>query len=72
VNAHLPFDRAAGHGISRAERAVRIGEYFGTMNIETPLMPLGAPSMRASTRCTMFSAKSCSPAEMKILVPVIR
>jgi hypothetical protein len=22
------------------------------------------------TRCTMFSARSCSPAEMKILVPV--
>ena len=37
-----------------------------------PLVPCGAPSMRASTRWTMFSARSCSPAEMKILVPVMR
>ena len=32
-------------------------------------MPAGAPSMRASTRWMMLSARSCSPAEMKILVP---
>ena len=44
---------------------------FGTTNSDTPLMPLGAPSIRASTRWMMFSARSCSPAEMKILVPVI-
>ena len=44
---------------------------FGTTNSDTPLMPAGAPSMRASTRWMMFSAMSCSPAEMKILVPVI-
>ena len=44
---------------------------FGTTNSEMPLMPAGAPSMRASTRWMMFSARSCSPAEMKILVPVI-
>ena len=44
---------------------------FGTTNSETPLMPVGAPSIRASTRCTMFSVRSCSPPEMKILVPVI-
>ena len=34
--------------------------------------PAGAPSMRASTRWMMFSVMSCSPAEMKILVPVTR
>ena len=30
----------------------------------------GAPSVRASTRWTMFSARSCSPALMKIFWPV--
>ena len=44
---------------------------FGTTKSEMPLVPAGAPSMRASTRWMMFSARSCSPAEMKILVPVI-
>src|SRR5215217_3087296 len=44
---------------------------FGTTKSELPFVPIGAPSMRASTRCTMFSARSCSPAEMKILVPEI-
>ena len=34
-------------------------------------MPAGASGRRASTRWTMFSARSCSPAEMKILVPVM-
>ena len=36
-----------------------------------PRVPAGASGRRASTRCTMFSVRSCSPAEMKILVPVI-
>ena len=36
-----------------------------------PFTPAGAPSMRASTRWTMFSARSCSPAEMKIFWPEI-
>ena len=44
---------------------------FGTMKSEMPLVPSGAPSMRASTRCTMFSVRSCSPPEMKIFVPLI-
>jgi hypothetical protein len=48
------------------------GMSFGTMKSEMPRVPDGAPSIRASTKCTMFSARSCSPAEMKILVPVIR
>ena len=48
------------------------GKNFGTTNSEMPLTPAGAPSIRASTRCTMFSARSCSPAEMKIFVPVMR
>ena len=44
---------------------------FGTTNRLMPLLPLGASGRRASTRCTMFSVKSCSPALMKILLPVI-
>jgi hypothetical protein len=45
--------------------------YFGTVNSEMPLTPAGAPGMRASTRCTMFSVISWSPPEMKILLPLI-
>ncbi len=45
---------------------------LGTANSETPLMPAGAPSMRASVRCTMFSVRSWSPPEMKILAPLMR
>ena len=47
------------------------GEWTGTMKSEMPFTPSGAPSMRAITRWMMFSDMSCSPAEMKILVPVI-
>ncbi|MOA10444.1 hypothetical protein D3C78_1303330 [compost metagenome] len=47
-----------------------VGRNFGTMNSEMPLVPCGASGRRASTMCTMLSAMSCSPAEMKILVPV--
>ncbi len=36
-----------------------------------PLVPAGAPSMRASTRWMMLSVRSCSPAEMKIFWPVM-
>ena len=43
--------------------------FLGTMNSDRPLVPGGAPSMRASTRCTMFSARSWSPPEMKTFVP---
>mmetsp|Transcript_25623 Transcript_25623/g.55387 ORF Transcript_25623/g.55387 Transcript_25623/m.55387 type:complete len:228 (-) Transcript_25623:444-1127(-) len=45
---------------------------FGTRKSEMPLVPSGAPGSRASTQCTMFSVMSCSPQEMKILVPVMR
>ncbi|MNY56693.1 hypothetical protein D3C86_1927990 [compost metagenome] len=48
------------------------GMNFGTTNSEMPLVPCGASGRRASTRWMMFSARSCSPAEMKILVPEIR
>ena len=47
------------------------GEWTGTMNSEMPFTPSGAPSMRASTRWTMLSDMSCSPAEMKIFWPEI-
>ena len=42
---------------------------FGTTNSEMPFEPAGASGSRASTRWMMFSARSCSPAEMKILLP---
>ncbi|MNR19791.1 hypothetical protein D3C85_1366030 [compost metagenome] len=48
------------------------GTNLGTMNREMPFTPNGESGIRASTRCTMFSVKSCSPPEMKILVPVMR
>ena len=31
---------------------------FGTMKSDSPLVPVGAPSMRASTMCTMFWVRS--------------
>ncbi len=37
-----------------------------------PFTPGGASGKRASTRWTMFSAMSCSPQVMKILVPLMR
>ena len=43
---------------------------FGTTNSEMPLAPAGASGSLASTRWTMFGTRSCSPAVMKILVPV--
>ncbi|MNH07701.1 hypothetical protein D3C79_670980 [compost metagenome] len=46
-----------------------LGRNFGTMNSEMPLVPAGASGRRARTIWTMLSAMSCSPAEMKILVP---
>ena len=45
------------------------GRSFGTRKRLMPLKPFGAPGVRASTRCTWFSHMSCSPAEMKLLVP---
>ena len=49
-----------------------LGRNFGTRKSEMPLMPGGASGSFASTRWTMFSVRSCSPAEMKIFVPVMR
>ena len=43
---------------------------FGTTKSEIPFTPGGASGSRASTRWMMFSVRSCSPAEMKILLPV--
>ena len=72
VDAHLVLDRAAGDAVAVAERAVLVDAgIFGTRNSEMPFTPAGAPSMRASTRWMMLSARSCSPDEMKIFWPVI-
>ena len=59
--------------VALAERAV--GVDAGTSARRTarcPCVPCGASGRRASTRWMMFSAMSCSPAEMKILLPVMR
>ena len=45
---------------------------LGTTNRLMPLLPGGASGRRASTRCTMLGAMSCSPALMKILLPFSR
>ena len=47
------------------------GRYLGTTNRLIPFTPLGASGSRARTRWMMFSVRSWSPAEMKILLPVI-
>ena len=47
------------------------GMNLGTMKRLMPLVPGGAPGVRANTRWTMLSAISCSPHVMKILVPLI-
>ena len=46
------------------------GMNLGTTNSEMPLLPAGASGRRARTRWMMFSARSCSPAEMKIFWPL--
>ncbi len=45
---------------------------LGTRNIVIPLVPGGAPGVRARTRCTMFSAMSCSPKVIQIFWPEMR
>ena len=45
--------------------------YFGATNRDSPFAPSGASGVRASTRCTMFSATSWSPHVMKIFWPLI-
>ncbi len=42
---------------------------FGTRKTLKPPVPGGASGVRASTRCRMFSVRSCSPAEMKHFAP---
>ena len=42
---------------------------LGTRNKEIPLGPAGASGSLARTRWIMFSAMSCSPQVMNILVP---
>ena len=53
-------------------RPSSLGNSFGTMKSEMPLMPFGASGRRARTRWTMFSVRSWSPDEMKIFEPVTR
>ena len=73
LDAHLVLDGAAARRrCARPSVPSAFGRNFGTRNRLMPLMPGGASGRRASTRWTMFSVRSCSPAEMKILVPVMR
>jgi hypothetical protein len=66
VDAHLVLERAAEDAVALAQLPSALTRNLGTTNSEMPLLPAGASGRRASTRCTMFSARSCSPAEMKI------
>ena len=43
---------------------------FGTINIDMPFEPSGAPGILASTRWIIFSDKLCSPDPIHIFVPV--
>src|ERR1700761_7461709 len=47
------------------------GRNLGTRNSEMPFTPLGASGRRARTRWMTLLVRSWSPAEMKILEPVI-
>jgi hypothetical protein len=65
------LDRAAAQCVALADVAVAVDLELGVTNSEMPLAPGGASGSLASTRCTMLPVRSCSPAVMKILVPVI-
>ena len=54
-----------------ATNVVGLGN-LGATNNEMPFTPSGASGRRASTRCTIFAVKSCSPQVMNILVPWMR
>ena len=58
---------------TRSLRAPRLSSgltrNLGATNSEIPRAPGAPPGNRASTRWMMFSARSCSPQEMKILDP---
>ena len=71
LDAHLVLDRAAAQRVALADRAVARDLELRGHEQRDALGPGGASGSRASTRCTMLSVKSCSPAVMKILVPVI-
>src|SRR5947199_280592 len=43
---------------------------LGTMNNDSPLVPSGEPSIRARTRWMMLWARSFSPLETRILLPL--
>ena len=69
LDAHLVLDGAAAHGVRSCRGCrPRSAGLSGTRNRLMPCVPAGAPGRRASTRWMMFSVRSCSPAEMKILV----
>jgi hypothetical protein len=70
ADAHLVLDGTAGHGVALAQRAVSVDHELRHDEQRNAACPGGASGRRASTMWMMFSARSCSPAEMKILVPV--
>ena len=73
ADAHLVLDAGAADAVALAAApAVRArhGRNLGTTNRLMPRVPGGASGSFARTRWTMFSVRSCSPALMKILVPV--
>ena len=59
LDTHFVLDRGCRDAVSGADRTV-IGnvKFRGRRTKLMPRVPAGAPSMRASTRCTMFSVRS--------------
>ena len=72
VDAELVFDRGADQVVAGTERTVVIDQELRHQEQRDALQSRRASGRRASTRWMMFSATSCSPQVMKILVPLTR
>ena len=69
LDAHLVFDAAHGDGVAIAQRPLSVEQKLRHKAGIGPV-PRGRVGVRASTKCTMFSVRSCSPPVMKILLPL--
>jgi hypothetical protein len=72
VDAHLVLQAAAVDAVALTQRAIGIDQELGHDEQADALDAGGASGRRASTRWMMLPAMSCSPALMKILLPVMR
>src|SRR5216110_2163375 len=58
VDAELVLDREAAHVVRAPSEPSAFTSTLGTTNSEMPLTPVGAPSMRASTMCSVLGVRS--------------